>query len=122
MKIPADRTPRPGADEQVLHQLRSAALAAITTVDRDGPADPNLHTRELTAYDLARLFCLGMGDRDNVARSLGDVAITVRLTSGPPARRAARARWVAHELTRLGHADQAAQFTALAADPSPHTP
>jgi hypothetical protein len=110
------------ADGQVVDQLRSAALAAITTLDRDGPADPNPHTCELTAYDLARLFCLGMGDRDNVARSLDDVAVTVRLTSGPPARRTARARWVAHELTRLGHAELAAQFTELATDPSLQTP
>lgn len=122
MHSDAEPTAPAGADGQVVDQLRAAALAAITTVDRDGPADPNPHTRELTAYDLARLFCLGMGDRDNVARSLGDVAVTVRLTSGPPDRRIARARWVACELTRLGHADQAAQFTELAADPRPHTP
>lgn len=118
----ADRTTRLDAGEEVLHQLRAAALAAITTVDRDGPADPNPHTGDLTAYDLARLFCLGMGDRDNVARSLGDVAVTISLTSGPPSRRTARAGWVAYELTRLGQPGEAARFTALAADAHQRTP
>lgn len=106
---------------ELLHQLRAAALSAITTLGRDGvPADPNPHTAELTAYDLGRLFCYAAGDRDNVARSLEDVALTIERTSGDPSRRVARARWMAHELRRLGHPEQAARFAALAA-PQPET-
>jgi hypothetical protein len=105
-------------DETLLHELRAAALAAITIADRDGASDANPHTAELTAYDLARIFCPAMNDRDHVARTLDGLATTIRLTSGSHARsaprRQARARWVAWELRRLGDPVRAEFFDQLA--------
>ena len=119
--------PPPARDETLLHQLRAAALAAITIAGQDGADDANPHTAELTAYDLARIFCPAMNDRGGVARTLDDLATTIMLTSGAPARsaprRQARARWVAWELRRLGDPGRAGRFDHLASrQPAGETP
>jgi predicted outer membrane lipoprotein len=102
----------------VVTKLQAAALAAICAVSSehvDAASDPNPYTQHLTAYDLARLFNLDPSGktRDTVA-DLDGIATNVRGTSLPAQRRQHRALWVAHELTRLGYANEAARFAELA--------
>lgn len=112
------------SEETLLHELRASALAAITIIGEAAQADANPHTADLDAYDLARIFCPGMNDRDNVAKTIDSLATTISLTRGrgtpsrAGARRRARALWVAWELTRLGEPGLADRFAELARDPS----
>ena len=74
------------SEETLLHELRAAALAAITVAAQGGQGDANPHTADLEAYDLARIFCPGMNDRNNVARTIDSLVVTIGLTSGIPLR------------------------------------
>lgn len=104
----------------VVVQLQAAALAAVCAVSNDrvdAGRDPNPHTQQLTAYDLGRLFNFDPSGktRDTVA-DLDGIATNILGTPPPLQRRQPRALWVAHELTRLGYANEAARFTRLAVD------
>lgn len=110
----------------IVEQLRAAALCAITSYGQGDPhghgarpasEDSNPYTRALDAYDLGRIFSPAATRRQDAATTLGEIFGTVARTHdspGQPSRRSARARWVAHELERLGHRQQAQRFRELA--------
>jgi len=102
----------------VVAKLQSAALAAVCAVSSehvDAASDPNPYTQHLTAYDLGRLFNFDpSGKTRDTVTELDGIATNVRGTSLPAQRRQYRALWVAHELTRLGYANEATRFTELA--------
>lgn len=106
----------------ILDDLRTAALSAITTYGDDTrmPFEDyaNPFTGDVSAYDIARLFFAGRGERDNPVTDLDGIVAIIRRTSGSDASRraVARARWVAHELKRLGHHHEAQRFQRLATE------
>lgn len=115
---PEEQPASPG--DAVVDGLRAAALCAVTSYGepmlpngRPTFDDPNPYTASLTAYDLGRLFSHGFTAREGAARTLEDIYTSVRGTT-QRVRRAARGNWVAHELDRLGHHEQAQRFRTLA--------
>jgi hypothetical protein len=110
----------PKSAAAVLEDLRVAALSAISTFGDDtrAPFDDlsNPYTVDLSPYDLARLFFPTRGNRDNQVADLEAIVSIIRGTTGSdaPRRAATRARWVAHELHRLGYHKESKMFQAVA--------
>ncbi|HEY3690558.1 MAG TPA: hypothetical protein VGL46_09660 [Pseudonocardiaceae bacterium] len=94
----------------LVNQLREAALRAIWRLERpDSPGDINPHTAGLTPYALASMLTFSR-DGSSVA-SGGLERVKQMIVAGKLEHRKVRRDWVAWELERLGHVDQARSVT-----------